>query len=44
LRTARAFVRRHAFGDTVGEPFSGRYRLSIVIGEGLDDGFDAVEG
>jgi hypothetical protein len=38
------FVGRHPFGDTVGEPFSDRYRLSIEIGEGLNDGFDAVEG
>lgn len=38
------FVGRHPFGDTVGEPFSDRYRLSIGIGEGLDHGFDAVGG
>jgi hypothetical protein len=37
------FVGRHPFGDTVGEPFSDRDRLSIGIGEALDDGFDAVE-
>jgi hypothetical protein len=37
------FVGRQPFGDTVGEPFSDRYRLSIGIGEGLDDGFDAIE-
>jgi hypothetical protein len=36
--------RAASFGDTVGEPFSDCYRLSIGIGEGLDDGFDAVEG
>jgi hypothetical protein len=43
LRMTTRFRGRHPFGDTVGQPFSDRYRLSIGIGEGLDDGFDAVE-
>jgi hypothetical protein len=32
------FISWHPFGDTVGEPFSDPYGVSIGIGEGLDDG------
>ena len=36
-------MRWHVLGDAGAEPFSDRRRLLIPIGEGLDDGFDAVE-
>jgi hypothetical protein len=37
------FLGRHAFGDTIGDPFSDSCGRSIGVGEGLDDAVDAIE-